>query len=268
MKVLGAGDNVFDRYATLRTQFPGGNAVNVAVFAARLGVPAAYFGRVGSDDLGSALRDYLQAEGVDVTMLRVVEGRTATADVDLVGNDRVFIRSDKGVALFEPSEADLQAMADFDVVHAGYAGSLRPHIHAMAARTLVSFDFGARYDFAETLQFARHLHLASYSAGDRTDEEARRMVVQAVDAGAKYALATRGAAGSVFASSDGVHTQPAHPVRVVDTLGAGDAFIACLLVGLLRGEDIRSTLPAAAANAAHACFEHGAFGYGRPYAPE
>ncbi len=52
--LLGLGDNTIDSYVDLSRQFPGGNAVNVAVLAACHGARAAYLGCIGNDDAGDA----------------------------------------------------------------------------------------------------------------------------------------------------------------------------------------------------------------------
>ena len=49
MKLIALGDNVIDYYHNTQECFPGGNAVNVAVHAARLGAQAEYLGSLGDD---------------------------------------------------------------------------------------------------------------------------------------------------------------------------------------------------------------------------
>ena len=61
--------------------------------------------------------------------------------------------------------------------------------------------------------------------------------------------------------------KPADLVQVVDTLGAGDAFISSVLVGLLAGRDKRAVLASASAHAAQVCLAPGAFGHGTPFRP-
>src|SRR5690606_25976861 len=129
--------------------YPGGNAVNVAVFAARLGARAGYLGVLGNDAAGRQILRALRAEHVDTTLTRVAQAPNATADVELVGSDRVFLRSDRTTALFDLEDGQLEAMAMYDVVHSGYAGPLLPRIPDMARRARVSFDFGSRFDARE-----------------------------------------------------------------------------------------------------------------------
>ncbi len=63
VRVIGVGDNTVDRYLHLGRMFPGGNAVNVAVHARRLGHEASYIGWLGTDRYGRLLLDGLAAEG-------------------------------------------------------------------------------------------------------------------------------------------------------------------------------------------------------------
>lgn len=262
MRILGAGDNVADRYLHQAMLYPGGNAVNVAVFAARLGARTGYLGVLGDDAAGRQILRALEAEHVDTALTRVVHAPNATADVELVGNDRVFLRSDRTTALFELDDDQLDAMAEYDVVHSGYAGPLLKRIPDMARQARVSFDFGSSFDEVEVRPYLSHLHLASFSGGHMDEEEARMLVQRVLAAGAEYALVTLGARGALLGSAEGINQQAADRVNVRDTLGAGDAFIAGVLVGIGTGRDLRSTLVAASAQAAQVCQVNGAFEHG------
>lgn len=268
MRVLGAGDNVADRYLHQAMMYPGGNALNVAVFAARLGARAGYLGVLGDDAAGRQILRALEAEHVDTAFTRVVHAPNATADVELIGSDRVFLRSDRATALFELDDAQLEAMAAYDVVHSGYAGPLLGRIPEIAEVARVSFDFGSRFDTEAAEPYLPHLHLASFSGGHMSQDEARALVQRVLDAGAELALVTLGARGALLGSVEGISHQEADRVSVRDTLGAGDAFIAGVLVGIGTGRDIRSTLVAASAQAAQVCQVNGAFEHGIPFDAE
>jgi fructoselysine 6-kinase len=267
MKLLGIGDNVVDRYPSLARLYPGGNAVNVAVFAARLGASAGYMGQIGDDHAGDHLLRSLVAENVDVTAAWRVHGHNAYADIELHGEDRVFVGSNRTGALYKPTPKQIQMAQHYDVVHAGYASTLLPYVPELAALSRVSFDFGSRYDFEQTLGFASHLFLAAYSASHLSDTEARKLAAAAREAGAQYALATRGEHGAFLATPTGVIFQAADRIAVLDTLGAGDAYIATVLVGLLSGRQPRDILASAASHAVQVCLGHGAFGHPAPYDP-
>lgn len=62
-RILGLGDNTVDTYVDAGVQYPGGNAVNVAVMTARMGAETGYLGCVGEDEGGALVRSALVAEG-------------------------------------------------------------------------------------------------------------------------------------------------------------------------------------------------------------
>jgi fructoselysine 6-kinase len=268
MRLLGAGDNVVDRYLDNSVMFPGGNAVNAAVYASRLGHSSAFLGVVGDDAAGRLVLDALTAEGVDTAPVTVAHGPNAHADVRIVGSDRVFVGADKGVATdFAPDTGQLDIMADFDVVHTAYSGTLAPHVPAMSRRTRVSFDWGSRFGLEDARDMLPYLYFVTFSGSHLTPEEAARQAEAAVAGGADHALVTRGADGAWLADAHGVRHQPAAYVEAVDALGAGDAFLTRTLVGLVDGESPETALPAAAAFAADVCTWSGAFGHGTALVP-
>jgi fructokinase len=70
---------------------------------------------------------------------------------------------------------------------------------------------------------------------------------------------TRGAEGSVLFARDGrVSDHPGYATTVADTVGAGDAFTAALVMGLLRGDDLDAINAIANRLAAYVCSRHGA----------
>ena len=76
-RILGLGDNTIDTYVDAGLQFPGGNAVNVAVMARRLGAETSYLGCWGDDEGGRLLEDALTAERVDLSHVRRIAGGLA-----------------------------------------------------------------------------------------------------------------------------------------------------------------------------------------------
>lgn len=261
MSLVTVGDNVVDRYPQLGYFYPGGNCVNVAVHARRAGYPAAYLGAVGDDHAGRVLRSALEAEQVELSRLRVLQGATATADIELRDGERVFQASEKGVSLFKLDAEDLSYLSGYVVAHSSYCSGLEEQIRDIAAQVPVSYDFADRHDHAYAVPLLEHTQVASFSASDLTDSETEQLVRWAHGLGPRVVLATRGAAGAVLFDGGRLHHQPAIPTTPLDTLGAGDAFIARALVGLQQGEPIDELLAAAAEIAAATCREHGGFGH-------
>jgi fructoselysine 6-kinase len=266
MSLVAVGDNVVDCYVDQGLMFPGGNSVNVAVHAARAGTRTAYVGVVGDDERGELMRRVLRAEGVDRTRLRTVRGPTAYAVVRHLAGDRIFGPNDKGVSLFEPTAADLAFVSRFDLAHSSYCSGLETALPGLASVVPVSFDFDDRTDgYAEEL--LPHVRVATFSAAHLTARDCEDVVRWAAARGPAFVFATRGPAGAVCFDGDELHAVPARPVEVIDSLGAGDAFIGRALHGLLAGEPARVLLAAAVEAGSAACTAHGGFGHGRPLHP-
>ena len=268
VRILGIGDNVVDRYRELATMFPGGNPVNVAVAARHAGADAGYIGTLGSDRAGLVVLGALTREDIDVSRVRIADGPNAYAEVDVVDGERVFVRSDKGVSVFSLSDDDLAYAATFDLVHAGEFGRLESQIAAVAGVSRVSYDFGHQRDPDYLDALLPQVEVAFFSASELDPQATADLLRYARDHGARIALATRGDRGALLDDGRRLWEQPVIAVDVIDTLGAGDAFVGRFLVGYLRSEPMGTTLHAAAIAAARTCQSYGAFGHGETYTRE
>ncbi|GAA2304582.1 fructosamine kinase FrlD [Nonomuraea roseoviolacea subsp. roseoviolacea] len=277
MRLAAVGDNITDCYLDAGRMYPGGNCVNVAVHAARAGARASYVGSAGRDERGDRLAAALREEGVDVSRLRRPAGPTGYATVVNVGGERVFGPYDRGVARFRLDEADMEFVAAHDMAHSSYSADLEEQLPALAERVPLSFDFDSHTgdDYAAAL--IPYVTYAFFSASHLGEAETGDLLRWAVGpphhrasrtTGARVALATRGAAGAWLFDGRELLAEPAVPVEVVDTLGAGDTFIAHVLTGLAAGLGGRETLRRASAHAARVCTALGAFGHAAPLTPD
>lgn len=257
-------DNVVDCYRDENLMYPGGNCVNHAVFAQRCGADAAYAGAVSDDAAGRAIRAALMAEGVNVSRLRDLPGQTAYCVIELRDGERAFAGANLGVSIIAPEAEDLAMASAADALHTGRSSHIDAWIPALSRLTRISYDFATVRDAERIAPLAAHCFLASFSGGDLSFDEALELARTTRAAGAEWVLVTRGGEGALLAGPDGVVEAPAEKVVPVDTLGAGDTFIAATLVGLLRGEAPGEILSTAAREAARTCLAHGAFGHGNP----
>lgn len=262
MKLAGVGDNVVDRYRDLRMMFPGGQALNVAVYARRLGIDAAYVGALGDDLAGRHVRRAIHAEGLDDTHMRIVHGPNAFAEVALTGGDRQFVGGDPGVSRFRLSPDDLAFLAEFGLIHSSESSYLEDQLGLLARVAPLSFDFSTRRDAAYLDPILPHVTIAEFSLADLDDRATEAWLERAHRLGPRLVLATRGTADTLLFDGRRMWRQRAFPTEVVDTLGAGDAFIARVLVGVIRDEPVDASLVAAADIAARTCASYGAFGHG------
>lgn len=269
VRLIGVGDNTVDTYLHTRMRYPGGNALNVAVLAGRYGRSTAYLGWVGGDARGELILSSLQAEGVDVSHCRVISGgETSYSTVTLVDGDRVFGASAHGVSsLITLDEADLAYIAGFDLVHTSVYSHLEQQIAALkrASRKL-SFDFSQRLDDEYLQQILPHVNIAFFSLAEAAPQDMERLMQKAAAAGVELTVMTRGKDGAWAYAGGQLYHQGIIPVEnVIDTLGAGDAFAARLLVEYGDGAAIPAAMEAAARSAADNCTVYGAFGYGQAY---
>jgi fructoselysine 6-kinase len=261
VKIAAVGDNVVDCYIGQSLMYPGGNCVNVSVFARRFGASSAYVGRVADDPAGRLIASALAEEGVDTTRLRRVEGHTAYCLIGHRGAERIFLDFDLGVSVFEPLPEDLAFLSGFDAAHVGQSSGLDRFVPDIADATFLSYDFSVRREAAHRETIAPRCFLSSISAGDLRPEETEAIIEHLLRLGSRWVLVTRGREGATLARVGETFAVKAAPTRAVDTLGAGDAFIARVLIALLRGEAPAEALVAAAAAAARICEEFGAFGH-------
>ena len=272
MRLAGVGDNVVDRYRDLGNMFPGGQALNVAVHAHRSGIDTAYLGAIGDDVAGRHVLGAMRSEGVDTSHVRVLAGRNAVAEVEIHDGNREFVGGDAGVSKFRLTGDDLAWLAGFPLVHSSESSYLEDQLGLLAGVSTLSFDFSVRRDASYIEPLLPHVAIAEFSLADLDDVAAQAWLERIHGLGPRLVLATRGAADALLFDGTRLWRQPTVPTEVIDSLGAGDAFIARFLAGHLRGEPPEQSLAAAAEMASVTCRSFGAFGYGTaafpPLAPE
>lgn len=267
MRLVAIGDCLVDRYASYERMFPGGSALNVAVFSARAGARASFIGAVGTDEAGRVILEGAAAELVDVSLVLVRTGESAYANVRLVAGDRIFLGSHKGVSVFDPTDEHLHAIGSSDIVHTGHSSTMESHLKTISRLAPVSFDFSYRHDADYLDRVLPHVTHAQFSAGDLDYSGRQSLVKRALEHGARSVLITRGANGAEYFENNQRWFIRAHPTKVIDTLGAGDTMIATLLTRRLGGDPPETALKKAAASAARTCTRLGAFTAGVPFNP-
>ena len=258
----------------------GGAPGNVACHAAGLGAAGAIVSRVGRDDLGDRGIATLESFGVDCRHVHRDEARpTGTVAVSLSPAGDASYEFAADVAwdhlAWEPSLAAVAA--DAAAVCFGTLGQRsavsRQTIRRFlaAARGLRVFDVNLRQQFHSPELIRESLALADVLK--LNDEElpvvaaacgiaAADPVAALRDLAARHALRlaalTRGKAGSVLVAAGQTSLKPARATTIVDTVGAGDAFTAAAIVGLLRDDPLEAIHDHAARLAAFVCGHRGA----------
>lgn len=260
----------------------GGSESNVAIALSRLGCKVTWIGKVGADSLGDLVLREIEAEGVRVaavrdpaapTALMVKERRTA-AETRIFYYRSGFAGSRLGV-----EEVDFDLVRSASLLHVtGISTALSPGMVevideairvANAAGVPVSFDLNFRGKLwsrdAAGEAYRRILpHVDIVFGGDdeaaialgRTDSP-MALARGLIDLGAGQAVVKLGSRGAVAVVDALEYEQPAIPIIAVDTVGAGDAFVAGYLAEYLLGEPVTKRLATAATVGAYSCLTQG-----------
>jgi len=283
LRVLGFGDNIVDRFVDRGIEYPGGNAVNVAVFARQLGAEAAYLGVFGDDERGRFVRGAIEDCGVDTSRSPVRPGPNGVTEIETVEGERRFLGWNQGgVTISDPLQLDAEDVryaAGFSLVHSSaYSASVAELPKLAPTRVLRSYDFSTEPEFRTTEYLdavGPWVDLALVSCGDLTRTEVWAELRRIASHGPKLVLGTQGAAGAVLFDGDAYYYSDSAPVPgpFVDTMGCGDAYLAAFVVELLRsgwrrnerpsGVALHRSMRRAAQFAARQCTVEGAFGHGR-----
>jgi fructokinase len=233
-----------------------GSPLNVAVGLARLGQPTQFLARFSQDTFGRRLRDFAERNGVGLTgAVDAPEPSTlAVVNLDEHRKARYDFYLD-GSADWQWRPDELVVPDGTTILHAGSLTSWTPpgaeHVLALLRRArpaaLISYDPNVRPALLGTPARARPLvepavaaaHIVKASDDDTAwlypGEQPADTAARWLDLGAGVVVITRGAGGAVaYRRAADPLERPARPVRLVDTIGAGDAFTAGLLDALAR----------------------------------
>ena len=215
----------------------GGKGVNQAVACARMGARTAFVGCVGNDDAGVFLRGVLEAEGIDTTMLRVVDMPTGRAfiNVDRHGENEIVVVSGAntqvGVAqnpLVLPSSHVL--LMQLEIPLATVTAALTAARKGGAVTVLNPAPYKS---LTEEI-----LSLVDVIVPNEMESAACGGTQALLAAGVATVVTTLAEKGAVIITAASEANIAPHKVVAVDTVGAGDAFIGALSAELALGATI------------------------------
>jgi sulfofructose kinase len=250
-------------------QSAGGQTASAIVGLQRLGMKTAYAGRFGSDSEGHFGLQTLRDEGVNVERCEMIDGaRTQIAFIliDVRSGERTIIWDRDDRLAYRPDEAPLEIASIGKLLHIDAhdpPACTRMTIAAQESGTIVSGDFDNVYEGVEDLLPHMDLLISSKDfprklLGIQGEREA--LVEMKARFGFPVIGMTLGERGAI-AYCDGTFFESrafAVPGGCHDTTGAGDAFHAGLIYGVLNGDSIEETLKLANATAALKCRALGA----------
>lgn len=259
----------------------GGAESNVAIGLARLGTPATWIGRVGADGIGERVIRELRAENVtarvtidDCAPTGVMLKERRTPDFTSV----IYYRSRGAGAKLNAADIPAGAIERASLLHVtGITAALSDSAHgalesaivrANAAGVDVSFDVNHRTslwvgrDASEIYRSIAARSKIVFAGLDEArllaDGETPLALAEGIASLGPSQVVIKLGADGCFALIDGVaHECDAISIRPLDTVGAGDAFVAGYLAELLAGLPIADRLATAVRTGAFACLGPG-----------
>ena len=245
---------------------PGGAPANVAAAVARLGYKSAFMGQVGDDPFGRHLAAVLAAEDVNIEGLTFSsEARTALAFVsNTADGDRsfMFYRHPSADMLMKPDDVQPGVIDAFAAFHYGsislnhepVASALLKALDlALEGQKFISYDPNLRLPLWPSAAAAKAGMLSGLDYANllKVSEEELEFLTGGDDVAPLWRepmemiCVTYGADGAVVHLRDGGRIeQGGYAVKAMDTTGAGDAFVAAMLIGILENrDDYRAKLP-------------------------
>ncbi len=246
MKAAMIGDNCIDEYVrvdgqVIHRRYPTGNCVDTGVNLQKMGIQTSVISTTGNDADGKWMIESLTREGLDLSHFKIGNGKTAITYMDLNGNDRVHGEYIEGVLehiVFD--EDDIAFASSHDIVHTalwGKAENVLPDIRKSGCR--ISFDYADRLDHPLVESTLPYVDYGFYSYHKERDPFIESFLKDKTDRGMKIAVATFGDKGSLAYDGTSFTECGVRKVdHVVNTVGAGDSYIAGFLCGLLKGESV------------------------------
>lgn len=292
-RVVGVGEVLWDLLLT-GPQL-GGAPANFAYHAHALGAQSSVITRVGSDDCGSEIIRRFREMGLPETTVQMDEAHpTGTAKVELSGDGLARFTIQENVAwdhvalapeaVAAASSADAICFGSLAQRSTSSRDAIQRLIAIAPANVLRVFDINLRQNFytreviEQSLQLANVLKLnddelptlaAMFNPDGSTGETSRGAVSSphtierqieclAQQFNLQVVALTRGPNGSLLYQQGRWSDCPSQPVKVVDTVGAGDSFTAALVLGLLHKMDLDELNSVANDVARYVCSEAGA----------
>ena len=196
------------------------------------------------DENGKWMLETLKKEGVDISHLKIGDGATAVTYMDMDGKDRVHGDYVEGVLeniVFD--EEDIEFAAEHDLVHTALWGKAENTLPKIAAKGIpIAFDYADRLDHPLVEETLPYVTYGFYSYHEGRDAKIEEFLKDKVSRGMKIAVVTFGEDGSLAWDGERFYVGGIEKAEVVNTVGAGDSFIAGFLYGILNGKSIDECL--------------------------
>lgn len=271
MHIAFIGDLTVDVYTKQRRMRMGGAALNMAIWAKRLKAQAAIFSAVGTDKAGKKILTKIRTEGIAPDGVAQLEGITST--IDIITNEeggKSYGPWNPGtLAQYHINDTERKVLARHRaVVLTVYPqiehllDELRP-LSCKRRHPLIVVNFGDLGEFHKDMTIVQSgidaVDVLFFGLDKDADEALINQLKDIALQTGKLIIVTLGRWGSLAYAGDRSFIQPPDLVKVKDTTGAGDAFLAGFLVSYLEKKSIQTALYKGSTLASQAITKLGAY---------
>lgn len=248
-------------------RLPGGSAANVSVALSKLGIQTSFVGKLGGDFNSLLLIKEFIREGVDISNLKIEPNKKAPEPVvfvDLNGEKRIIAPygEDIAISIDSPEEIDWELLTSARCL---YIGDMFREVSAVISSYGQNFNKLVVYrpstvylkqgveSLEPILKNTSHflMNKKGWELLESSSNGKLKTANDLLDYGCSTVIITQGIHGCTVYRHEKEFNVPAKKVDVVDTTGAGDAFAAGLIKGLLENNDLYDAVRLALRYASH-----------------
>lgn len=246
----------------------GGAELNFAIGCARLGLKSGWISRLGNDEFGKYIRNFVRGEGIDISQVELMDGYPTSLNFKEImedGSVRTFYYREKSPTLTMTShDLDETYFKNAKILHiTGIFPAIDSKNIPIIDKAIslakkyglkISFDPNIRLKLwsKEEAKVALSAILPNVDillAGDEEMDiilgvsDPKEIIERSKELGITYIAVKQGDKGSVgYFNNELIESPPVKPRKVVDTVGAGDGFDAGVIYGILHDWPLKKTL--------------------------
>ncbi|MFJ7728552.1 sugar kinase [Neobacillus sp. NPDC097160] len=246
----------------------GGAELNFAIGCARLGLRTGWISRLGNDEFGRHIQNFVRGEGIDITQVKLVEGYPTSVNFKEIMEDGTgqtfYYRANSPTSTLSPDDLTEELFKNAKILHiTGVFPAVREQNFEIILKAVelakklhvrISFDPNIRLKLWRKEQAILKLsQLLPFVDIILTGEDEAELLFGVkepkliIEACRKYGIShiaiKRGAHGSIgYHNGVYVEAPPAKARKVVDTVGAGDGFDAGFVYGVINNWPLEKTL--------------------------
>lgn len=267
------GDLTIDTYVQSGEIRLGGAALNGAIWARKLGAKPSVVTTVGKDMPSKEILKKLKKEHISKTHLQIRHGKTSSIEIN------VNEKGERSYGVWDPGTLARYHLRGKDIAYLSGMDAIVVTIYPQFVHILdelravkqvgmntspyIVVNFGDLKEFHRDLSVVKdvlsYADLCVFGLHETQDSELISKLEELAHAHARHILITLADQGSRVYAGGTVYSEPAKQVQVVDTTGAGDAFLSAFLVQYLNSNDFQSSLHAGAVIASEVIHSVGAY---------